>query len=197
MCDANCLCSQTNVPDMKIYTKTGDTGQTSLFGGQRLPKDNLRIEAYGTVDELNACLGLLRDHTSAEEPRRLLLIIQNRLFTLGAHLATAPGKDSPAPDLSDDDINLLEQSMDLMDAQLAPLRNFILPGGSPAISFGHLARTVCRRAERRVVSLAQLEDTPEILIRYLNRLSDFLFILTRFIAHEEQVEEVIWKGRSV
>lgn len=197
MCDANCLCSQTNVPDMKIYTKTGDTGQTSLFGGQRLPKDNLRIEAYGTVDELNACLGLLRDHTSAEEPRRLLLIIQNRLFTLGAHLATAPGKDSPAPDLSDEDINLLEQSMDLMDAQLAPLRNFILPGGSPAISFGHLARTVCRRAERRVVSLAQLEDTPEILIRYLNRLSDFLFILTRFIAHEAQVEEVIWKGRSV
>lgn len=182
---------------MKIYTKTGDTGQTSLFGGQRLPKDNLRIEAYGTVDELNACLGLLRDHTSAEEPRRLLLIIQNRLFTLGAHLATAPGKDSPAPDLSDEDINLLEQSMDLMDAQLAPLRNFILPGGSPAISFGHLARTVCRRAERRVVSLAQLEDTPEILIRYLNRLSDFLFILTRFIAHEAQVEEVIWKGRSV
>jgi len=181
---------------MKIYTKTGDTGQTSLFGGDRLSKDDARIEAYGTVDELNAFVGLLRDHLSDEGVRALLLIIQNRLFTLGAHLATAPGRQSAAPDLKDEDIQLLEQAMDRMDEVLAPLRNFILPGGHPAISFAHLARTVCRRAERRVVSLVQEDEAVEIIIRYLNRLSDYFFVLARYIAHLYQVEEVIWKGRG-
>ncbi len=181
---------------MKIYTKTGDTGQTSLFGGDRLSKDDARIEAYGTVDELNAFVGLLRDHLSDEEVRALLLVIQNRLFTLGAHLATAPGRQSAAPDLQDEDIQLLEQAMDRMDEVLAPLRNFILPGGHAAISYAHLARTVCRRAERRVVGLVQEDDNVEIIIRYLNRLSDYFFVLARYVAHLYKVEEVIWKGRG-
>jgi cob(I)alamin adenosyltransferase len=181
---------------MKIYTKTGDTGQTSLFGGDRLSKDDARIEAYGTVDELNAFVGLLRDHLVDEEVRVLLLTIQNRLFTLGAHLATAPGRQSVAPDLKDEDIQLLEQAMDRMDEVLAPLRNFILPGGHAAISYAHLARTICRRAERRVVSLVQEDEAVEMIIRYLNRLSDYFFVLARYVAHLYKVEEVIWKGRG-
>jgi cob(I)alamin adenosyltransferase len=181
---------------MKIYTKTGDAGETALFGGKRLPKDDLRIEAYGAVDELNACLGLLRDHLTAEEPRHHLLTIQSQLFTAGAYLATAPGKNTPAPALNDADIQALEQAMDDMEARLEPLRNFILPGGHPAISYGHLARTVCRRAERRVVSLAQAEEVPEIILRYLNRLSDYLFMLTRFIAKDMDVAEILWQPRS-
>lgn len=180
---------------MKIYTKTGDAGQTSLFGGQRLSKDDLRIEAYGTVDELNACLGLLRDHLTDASVRETLWVIQNRLFTIGAHLATAPGKTGVGPDLEEADVELLEQGIDSMEAQLPPLRNFILPGGHPAVSFCHLARTVCRRAERRVVSLANQETVPEILIRYLNRLSDYLFVLGRAAAQQMQVDEVVWKGR--
>lgn len=181
---------------MKIYTKTGDEGKTGLFGGGRILKSELRIESYGTVDELNAVIGLLRDHLSEETLRSVLFTIQNRLFTIGAHLATEPGKEGAAPDLLVEDVQLLEEEMDRMDESLEPLRNFILPGGHPSISYCHLARTVCRRAERRAVALAQLEEVPAILIQYLNRLSDYFFILGRYQAKAIGVEEVAWKGRG-
>ncbi len=181
---------------MKIYTKTGDQGETGLFGGVRLAKDHLRIEAYGTVDELNAVIGLVGDHQTDQDTKATLFTIQNRLFTIGGHLATAPGKEGATPDLLPEDIELLETEMDRMDEVLPPLRNFILPGGHPAVSYCHLARTVCRRAERRVVSLAREEEVPLILIRYLNRLSDFFFVLGRYQAHLLGATEVVWKGRG-
>lgn len=179
----------------KIYTKTGDKGQTSLFGGKRLPKHHLRIEAYGTVDELNANLGLLRDHLSSETFRAELKSIQNLLFSLGSMLATDPEKNLPVPALKDTDIVSLEQAMDRMDESLPPLRNFILPGGHPVVSYAHLARCVCRRAERLVVALHEEEPVDSLSLQYLNRLSDYLFVLARAIAHDLGVEEVTWQGR--
>ncbi|MBK6904599.1 MAG: cob(I)yrinic acid a,c-diamide adenosyltransferase [Saprospirales bacterium] len=180
----------------KIYTKTGDKGQTSLFGGRRVSKGHLRIDAYGTVDELNSCIGLLRDHLSDEVLRALLKEIQDRLFTLGANLAADPSKELQKPDLLEEDIKLLEREMDRMDEGLPELRNFILPGGHPTVSFCHLARCVCRRAERLAVTLAEEEPVDPILIQYLNRLSDYLFILGRRIAFDLGIEEVVWKSRG-
>ena len=181
---------------MKIYTKTGDQGITSLLGGIRVPKSDLRIDAYGTIDELNSYLGLLRDQPVNEKRADFLKGIQDRLFTIGADLATAPGKTKvKKPDLHQTDIDLLEQEIDLMDAELPMLTAFILPGGHQSVSFCHLARTVCRRAERIAVDLASVEPVSELVIQYLNRLSDYLFVLGRKMAQELDVEEVTWAPR--
>ncbi len=182
---------------MKIYTKTGDQGQTALISGRRVPKSDLRIDAYGTVDELNACVGLVRDQPVNESRRGILKEIQDRLFTMGALLATDPEKTvrKPIPDLFDADVELLEKEMDAMDAELPELRHFVLPGGHEAVSLAHLARTVCRRAERRVVELAAESDVEPLVVRYLNRLSDYLFVLSRKMAQELGAEEVKWEPR--
>ncbi len=181
---------------MKIYTKTGDQGITSLLGGVRVPKSDLRIDAYGTLDELNSYVGLLRDQEVNKKRSELLKTIQDRLFTIGADLATVPGKDKvKKPDLHPEDVEVLEKEMDAMDAELPMLTSFILPGGHTAVSFCHLARTVCRRSERIVVELASEEHVAELVIQYLNRLSDFLFVLGRKMAQELEVEEVTWKPR--
>ena len=181
---------------MKIYTKTGDQGITSLLGGVRVPKSDLRIDAYGTLDELNSYIGLLRDQEVNKKRSELLKTIQDRLFTIGADLATVPGKDKvKKPDLHPEDVEVLEKEMDAMDAELPMLTAFILPGGHTAGSFCHLARTVCRRSERIVVELASQEPVAELVIQYLNRLSDFLFVLGRKMAQELEVEEVTWKPR--
>lgn len=181
---------------MKIYTKTGDKGSTSLVGGTRVSKADLRLEAYGTVDELNAYIGLLGDQPVNEVRKELLKEIQDRLFTIGSHLASEPdGVTKRLPDLLDSDLVLLENKMDEMNEALPPLRAFILPGGHASVSFGHVARTVCRRAERAVILLHEREEVDEIIIRYLNRLSDFLFMLCRKMAQELAVEEVTWKPR--
>lgn len=182
---------------MKIYTKTGDQGNTSLLGGTRVAKSNLRIDAYGTVDELNSYIGLLRDQSVNEKRTDLLKEIQDRLFTLGADLATSPGKDKvKKPDLQLSDIALLEQEMDQMQELLPPLTAFILPGGHQSVSFCHLARTVCRRAERLSVELNLKEPVSELVIQYLNRLSDYLFVLGRMMALELKVDEVTWNPRN-
>lgn len=181
---------------MKIYTKTGDQGITSLLGGVRVPKSDLRIDAYGTLDELNSYVGLLRDQEVNKKRSELLKSIQDRLFTIGADLATVPGKDKvKKPDLHPEDVEVLEKEMDAMDAELPMLTSFILPGGHTAVSFCHLARTVCRRSERIVVELASEEPVAELIIQYLNRLSDFLFVLGRKMAQELEVEEATWKPR--
>lgn len=180
----------------KIYTKTGDKGETGLFGGKRLPKYHLRIEAYGTVDELNAHLGLVRDSVPSEETRSFLKEIQDRLFTIGANLASDPDKSMSTPDLLPADVEVLEQQMDSMDAHLPPLKNFILPGGHPTVSYSHLARTVCRRAERQVTALAANETVEALILIYLNRLSDYLFVLGRKVAQDLGVEEVAWQPRK-
>ena len=179
----------------KIYTKTGDDGTTGLFGGARLPKDDIRIEAYGTVDELNAAIGWLSAATADLGIGDDLQTLQSRLFTVGAVLASDPDKDMKTPDVRESDIVWLEQAIDRMDGSVPPLRHFILPGGSHAVAAAHLARTVCRRAERRCVSLARVAHVPEILIRYLNRLSDYFFMLGRWIAAREGVEEIKWIPR--
>ncbi len=182
---------------MKIYTKTGDKGTTALLGGVRVSKAHLRLEAYGTVDELNSYVGLLNDQEVNQPHRPLLLKIQDRLFTVGASLATAPGKEiRMAPDLEEEDIYLLEQAIDEMENSLEPLKSFILPGGHQAVSFCHIARTVCRRAERNIVALHEAEEVDEIIIRYLNRLSDYLFVLGRKMAAGLGVKEVAWKPRN-
>ncbi|PSL03929.1 cob(I)yrinic acid a,c-diamide adenosyltransferase [Cecembia rubra] len=181
---------------MKIYTKTGDTGKTSLLGGSRVSKADLRIDAYGTVDELNSYIGLLRDQEINQKREGLLKEIQDRLFTIGAALATEPGKEKvKRPDLHNEDLELLEKEIDAMESQLPPLRHFILPGGHQVVSFCHIARTVCRRTERCVIDLIEIEHVDEIIIKYLNRLSDYLFVLGRLVAQELKVEEVTWKPR--
>ena len=181
---------------MKIYTKTGDQGITSLLGGARVPKSDLRIDAYGTVDELNSYIGLIRDQPVNKHRTEILKEIQDRLFTIGADLATAPGKNKvKKPDLHPEDIELLENEMDQMELKLPPLTAFILPGGHIAVSFCHIARTVCRRTERIAVELAALQPVSELVIQYINRLSDYLFVLSRLMALELNVEEVTWKPR--
>ncbi len=181
---------------MKIYTKTGDQGTTSLLGGKRVPKSDLRIDAYGTIDELNSFIGLVRDQKVNDKRAVFLKEIQDRLFTIGADLATAPGKDKvKKPDLHAEDIEALEQEMDLMEAQLPALTAFILPGGHESVSFCHIARTVCRRGERIAVELASIEPVSELVIQYLNRLSDYLFVLGRKMAQELDIEEVTWAPR--
>jgi cob(I)alamin adenosyltransferase len=182
----------------KIYTKTGDKGTTSLIGGTKVFKNNIRIETYGTVDELNSYLGLVADYTPDEHQRNVLKQIQNRLFVIGASLACDPDKQTGMhiPDLKEEDISLLETEIDSMNNTLPVMKNFILPGGNPAVSFMHIARCVCRRTERLCVSMQQSNLFIELLIiKYLNRLSDYLFVLARFTAQELHVTEVIWKGR--
>ena len=180
----------------KIYTKTGDDGTTGLFGGARLPKHHIRIEAYGTVDELNSVIGWLMALLPNDETHHLLQTIQSRLFTVGANLASEPGKDMITPDLMDSDITMIEQAIDQMQAVLPELKHFILPGGSQAVSAAHLARTVCRRAERRCVALAFDSQVEPIIILYLNRLSDYFFVLARWIGNREGIEEIKWTPRK-
>jgi cob(I)alamin adenosyltransferase len=181
---------------MKIYTKTGDDGSTGLFGGQRVPKHDARVQAYGTVDELNSVIGLAL--TTAEgEIRATLLSKQSELFSLGAMLATADGKAS-GTGVDEAQIAPLEADIDRMDAELDPLRNFILPGGSPLAGWLHLARTVCRRAEREVTALRvdRPNDAPRLApaVKYLNRLSDWLFTLARYANMNAGVEDIPWKS---
>ena len=181
---------------MKIYTKTGDKGLTSLIGGTRVSKSSLRIDAYGTVDELNAYIGLLRDQDVNAPRRPLLKELQDRLFTIGSSLASDPEKSKmKIPDLHEEDITLLEAEMDLMNEGLPELRAFVLPGGHAAVSFAHVARCVCRRAERLVVHLQEEAFVADLVPIYLNRLSDYLFVLSRRMAFELGVEEVTWRAR--
>lgn len=181
---------------MKIYTKTGDQGETSLFGGKRVPKSDVRITAYGTVDELNAWLGVLRDQPVNAGRSAELIEIQDRLFVVGSMLATEPGNTKvKIPLLAQTDIAFLESKIDAMDARLEPLRTFVLPGGHPSVSFGHVARTVCRRAERCVIELNAVEPVDVHVVQYLNRLSDYLFTLCRMMASELNAAEAPWKPR--
>lgn len=179
---------------MRIYTKTGDEGSTALFGGKRVSKADLRIEAYGTIDELNSWLGLVRDQPVNEGRSQFLIAIQNNLFVIGSMLAAEPGNHKiKIPVLGAVAVSDLEEAIDRMDAALPPLRAFVLPGGSQSVSFCHVARTVCRRAERYLVALHQVEPADPLLLIYLNRLSDFLFVLARTMAQELDVEETPWK----
>ena len=194
---------------MKIYTKTGDKGMTGLIGGTKVSKSHLRIEAYGTVDELNSFIGLLTDHLNAaatSQARPLfpdtspfLRGVQDRLFTIGSSLACDPEKEPrlKIPDLKEEDVQQLEKEIDRMDAALPPMKSFLLPGGHITVSTAHIARCVCRRAERGCVRLQdeQLFVEP-LVLRYLNRLSDYLFVLARYAAHQLLVPEIPWKPRT-
>ncbi len=183
---------------MKIYTKTGDKGTTSLIGGTKVLKSHHRIEAYGTVDELNSYLGLIRDLTQDEHSLRVLTDVQDRLFTIGSSLACDPIKEPKMrlPDLHATDIEVLENEIDRMNEVLAPMKHFIIPGGHPSVSHIHIARCVCRRAERACVrlELESLEVDP-LVLQYLNRLSDYLFVLARYAGHQLSVPEIPWKPR--
>lgn len=181
---------------LKIYTKTGDKGQTSLLGGTRVAKHHMRIEAYGTVDEFNSWIGFLRDGINDEHIKAVLVDTQDRLFTIGSSLASDPDKSKvKIPHLSEEDITLLEKEIDIMDEALPEMKSFVLPGGHELVSRCHIARCVCRRAERRVIHLAENEKVDEIIIRYLNRLSDYLFMLARKLSHDLKATEVPWKPR--
>ena len=183
---------------LKIYTKTGDKGKTSLLGGTKVWKSDLRIESYGTVDELNSYIGLVSDHLSEEHSKNILKEIQDRLFTIGSSLACDPVKEPlmKIPDLKEQDVEFLEKEIDGMTEKLPPMKNFILPGGHVAVSTTHIARCVCRRAERLCVNMQEREMSIEpLIIIYLNRLSDYLFVLARYIAHLLNVEEIPWKPR--
>ncbi|HYC85908.1 MAG TPA: cob(I)yrinic acid a,c-diamide adenosyltransferase [Chryseosolibacter sp.] len=178
---------------MKIYTKTGDQGTTSLFGGKRVSKADLRIETYGTVDELNSWMGVIRDQEINSSRKDLLIQIQDRLFTVGSILATEPGNTKvKIPALISEDVTLLEREIDAMEARLEPMRSFVLPGGHPSISFCHVTRTVCRRAERLCIALNNQEAIHPVIVPYLNRLSDYLFVLSRKMAAELKAEETAW-----
>jgi cob(I)alamin adenosyltransferase len=181
---------------MKIYTKNGDKGTTSLIGGTRVPKHSLRIESYGTVDELNSYVGLIRDQDIDKIYKTQLLEIQDRLFTIGSSLAADPEKSKmKLPDLIESDVQFLEDKMDEMDEQLPELKFFILPGGNTTVSYCHLARCVCRRAERITTNLDEHEFVAPIVMQYLNRLSDYLFVLGRKIAFDLGAEEQAWRPR--
>ena len=181
---------------MKIYTKTGDDGTTGLFGGKRVSKSDIRIEAYGTIDELNAYVGLLRDQEVNKKRSDILIEVQDRLFTMGSLLATEPGNTKvKLPLLADENILYLEKKIDTMELELPPLKSFVLPGGHVSVSYCHLARTVCRRAERNVIALSQHEHVDHLIMQYLNRLSDYLFVLGRKMAVELHIEETPWKPR--
>jgi len=183
---------------MKIYTKTGDDGTTSLIGGTKVPKSHLRIEAYGTIDELNSHIGLCKDLLKDKHGIKILNEVQDRLFTIGSSLACDPIKEPKMriPDLKEKDVELLEKEMDKMNDAIPVMKSFILPGGDTTISQLHITRCVCRRAERCCVrlELESLEVEP-MIIKYLNRLSDYLFILSRFISHQLKVVEIPWKPR--
>jgi len=179
---------------MKIYTRKGDDGSTGLLGGTRVPKHHARIESYGNVDELNSYLGLIRDLMSETPHASFILNVQEKLFTMGSHLALDPehiGKMS-LPELHEADVIELENAMDVMEQSLPEMRHFILPGGHPAVSHCHVARCICRRAERSVVFLAEQSMVPQIILQYLNRLSDYLFVLSRKISNDLGAEEKPW-----
>jgi len=181
---------------MKIYTKTGDKGFTSLIGGTRVPKHHLRIDSYGTVDELNSYVGLIRDQEISNHDKEILKQIQDRLFTIGSSLAADPEKSRMViPDLNAKDIELLEKEMDQMNETLPELKHFILPGGSNMISYCHIARCVCRRAERLTVHLAEESKVDEKVNIYLNRLSDYLFTLARKLGNDHYIPENQWIPR--
>lgn len=181
---------------MKVYTKTGDKGQTSLIGGTRVPKHHIRIEAYGTVDELNSYIGLIRDQEMDEHTKTILIEIQDRLFTIGASLASDPDKSKmKIPDLKEEDVTLLENEIDKMNEVLPEMRSFVLPGGHTTVSFCHIARCVCRRAERLSIHLSESSFVAELVIKYLNRLSDYLFVLSRKLSHDLKANEIPWKAR--
>jgi cob(I)alamin adenosyltransferase len=181
---------------MKIYTKKGDQGTTGLIGGTRILKSSLRIEAYGTVDELNSYIGMIRDQSIDQIYIDQLIEIQDRLFTIGSSLASDPEKSNmKIPDLKDSDISLLEQWMDTMDSQLPEMKSFVLPGGHPTVSFCHIARCVCRRAERIIVDLSTHEFVDTSVLKYMNRLSDYLFVLGRMQTKLLNAPEQPWKPR--
>ncbi len=183
---------------IKIYTKTGDLGRTSLIGGTKVAKSNIRIEAYGTIDELNSFIGLTADHLGHEHSKKILKEIQDRLFTIGSSLACDPDKEPllKIPDLKESDIELLEREIDKMNEALAPMKSFILPGGHVAISTAHVTRCVCRRAERLCVDIKEQNlFVDPLVIKYLNRLSDYLFVLARFAGHLLGIEDIPWKPR--
>ena len=179
---------------MKIYTKKGDKGETSLLGGTRVAKSHIRIESYGTVDEVNSWLGLIRDQNIPADTKTFLIQIQDRLFTIGSHLASDPNKKGiKIPDIKEEDIVALEKEIDKMNEVLPEMKNFVLPGGHTTVSYCHIARCVCRRAERCAVDLASEEKVEDIIIKYLNRLSDYLFVLSRKFSHNLKAEEIPWK----
>jgi cob(I)alamin adenosyltransferase len=185
---------------MKIYTKTGDTGTTALFGGSRVPKHNLRIDSYGTVDELNSWMGLIRDQEIEKHTSNMINSIQHNLFTIGAILATPPekqilksGKERlNISKISEEEVSLLEREMDLMNEELPEMTHFILPGGHPSVSYCHITRTVCRRAERLATELNEHTPIDPQVLKYLNRLSDYLFVLARKLSKDLQAEEIKW-----
>ncbi|MBE15295.1 MAG: cob(I)yrinic acid a,c-diamide adenosyltransferase [Dokdonia sp.] len=185
---------------MKVYTKTGDQGTTALFGGTRVPKHHIRIDSYGTVDELNSHIGLIRDQQIDPRSEEILLHIQDRLFTVGAVLATDPdkatlksGKDRlNIPRVDEEDVVLLENEMDRMDAELPQMTHFVLPGGHTTVSYCHIARCVCRRAERLATALYDIEPFDQYTLKYLNRLSDYLFVLARKLSYDLKAKEIKW-----
>ncbi len=177
---------------MKIYTKTGDSGKTSLLSGERVPKYNNRIEAYGTTDELNSFIGLLRSYNLKEEHKKVLIIIQNKLLNIGAQLATAKEVKFEVPNIFEKDISFLEKQIDTLEKSLSPLKNFIIPGGGIELSTCHVCRSICRRNERQIIKLAETDNVPTILIKYLNRLSDYLFVLSRQLTVDFNNKEIIW-----
>ncbi len=179
----------------RIYTKTGDAGKTSLFGGTRLSKDHIRIEAYGTIDELNSFVGFLREQVDLPDMDTTLKHIQERLFSIGASLASDPDKNPLAPDIRESDVKELEEAIDAMQEVLPKLRRFVLPGGNIPASVAHLCRTVCRRAERRIVTLAEESEVQDEILSYINRMSDYFFVISRFIVHEKKDEEITWEAR--
>lgn len=181
---------------MKIYTRTGDKGETSLIGGTRVPKFHLRIECYGTVDELNSYIGLIQCQDIDPRAKQLLKEIQDRLFTIGSSLAADPEKSRmKIPDLHAEDITLLEQEMDQMNEILPDLKNFILPGGNTVVSYCHIARCICRRAERLTVQLSTESEVDNQVMIYLNRLSDYLFVLGRKLGFDANADENVWLPR--
>lgn len=181
---------------MKIYTKKGDKGETSLIGGKRVNKSHARLHAYGTVDELNSYVGLLRDSIEDKSIRAELLEIQDRLFTLGSLLAATPDSKMELPSLSEADIKSLEDSIDSMNEVLPEMRSFILPGGHKTVSLCHVARTICRRAERWTIAVNEDEMVSHLILAYLNRLSDYFFVLSRYMSNILNVSENPWIPRK-
>jgi cob(I)alamin adenosyltransferase len=189
---------------MKVYTKTGDKGTTALFGGTRVSKHNIRIESYGTVDELNSHIGLIRDQEINSHYKKVLIEVQDRLFTVGAILATPPEKETLKSGekrlknlgILESDIEYLENEIDKMEESLPQMTHFVLPGGNTTVSYCHIARCVCRRAERLSVHLNDIEPTDELVIKYLNRLSDYLFVLARKLSFDLKADEVQWIPRK-
>ena len=177
---------------MKIYTKTGDDGTTSLYGGKRVSKHNLRVAAYGTVDELNAYLGLVKDLIEIDEVKLKLITIQKSMFIIGSQLASTAKNKSKTPCIVQEDIEFLEHNIDVMNATLSTMTHFILPGGHPTVSHCHIARSICRRAERKICKLSENEMIDTTILKYINRLSDYLFVLSRYLSKLLNINEIKW-----